>query len=234
MINPSNVVKIVAEHVSGLSLSSTSNASTAAYTNREREIADLLCGVLESVTDSDGNTFEVESTLDYESEDDECENDVDEDDISQEMGDPDWKEEDDDDDKALNEQFSLDYMARAVAFYDEVNPNTGKRRRRWETVKHNFQRIPHRYYISRFRDYLDKHGTMKQKLEKIDDYVFDMFESAREKALAVHDIDLRRWGRRKAVEEHLNDFAASDHWLYNFKHKHNIVSRKITKVSDLR
>jgi hypothetical protein len=121
-------------------------------------------------------------------------------------------------------------MTKAVNFYDEINPQTGKRKRRWQTVKHNFQRIPHQIYLSRFRRYLEKHGTKKQKLDKIDDYVFDIFERAREKALPVHDIDLRRWALKQAMEESLYNFVASKHWLYTFKHKHNIVSRKVTKV----
>lgn len=57
-----------------------------------------------------------------------------------------------------------------------------------------------------------------------------MFERAREKALPVHDIDLRLWAVRQAMDESLNNFVASEHWLYTFTHKHNIVSRKITKV----
>jgi DNA-binding ferritin-like protein (Dps family) len=124
-------------------------------------------------------------------------------------------------------------MAKEVEFYDEVNPQTGKRKRRWETVKHNFRRIPYQTYLSRFRRYLEKHGTKKQTLDKIDDHVFDMFERAREKALPVHDVDLRRWTRKQAMNESLYNFVASNQWLYTFKHKHNIISRNITKVSDL-
>ncbi|CAF1443509.1 unnamed protein product [Adineta ricciae] len=96
-------------------------------------------------------------------------------------------------------------MTRAVNFYDEINPNTGKRKRRWETVKRNFQRIPHQTYIARFRHYLERHGTKKQKLDKIDDYVFDMFDRARESVLPVHDIDLRRWALKKAMDESLHN-----------------------------
>ena len=103
-----------------------------------------------------------------------------------------------------------------------------------ETVKHNFRRIPHQIYLSRFRRYLDKHGTKKQKLDQIDDYVFDMFERARQKALPVHDIDLRRWALKQAMDESLHNFVASKHWLHTFKHKHNIVSHKITKVRGLK
>jgi len=188
--------------------------------------------VLESVTNSHSYTFEVEATLDHESVDGELINDMEYEDETERLSDPDWIDEEPDEDKALCKEFSLDYMTRAVNFYDEINPETGKRKRRWETVKHHFRRIPHQKYLSRFRRYLEKHGTKKQKLDKVDDYVFDMFERARENALPVHDIDLRRWALKEAMDESSHNFVASSHWLYNFKYKHNIISRKVTKVTD--
>jgi hypothetical protein len=78
-------------------------------------------------------------------------------------------------------------------------------------VKNHFRRIPHQTYLARFRHYLEKHGTKKQKLDKIDDHVFDMFERAREKALPLHDINLRRWAFKKAMDEPLYNFVASNH-----------------------
>lgn len=100
-------------------------------------------------------------------------------------------------------------------------------------MKQHFRRIPHQNYLARFRHYLEKHGTKKQKLDEIDDHVFDMFERGGENALPVHDIDLRRWVLKEAMDESLHNFVASSHWLYNFKYKHNIISRKVTKVRDL-
>jgi hypothetical protein len=70
----------------------------------------------------------------------------------------------------------------------------------------------------------------QKKIDKIDDYVFDMFERTRENSLPVHEIDLRRWAIKKAMDESLHNFVASSHWLHTFKHKHNIISRKFTKV----
>ncbi|CAF4610224.1 unnamed protein product, partial [Didymodactylos carnosus] len=146
MTNLANVVKIFADRASNL-LSTVSNSATSAttVTNRECEVADLLCGVLESITSSHSHTVKVETTLDHELADDELINDVECEDTDEGTWDPNWNDEDEDEDEetALCKQFSLDYMARAVKFYDEINPQTGKRKRRWETVKHNFQRIPH-------------------------------------------------------------------------------------------
>jgi hypothetical protein len=232
MINPVNVAKIFVERASKLPSSTFLNTSTSGntITNRECEVADLLCGVLESIANSHSHTFEVETTLDHEPSESELINEGDDEIEVEEMIDPEWTEKEDEEDKELRKEFSFDYMKRAVNFYDEINPKTNKRKRRWETVKHNFQRIPHQTYIARFRHYLERHGTKKQKLDQIDDYVFDMFDRARESSLPVHDIDLRRWALKKAMDESLHNFVASSYWLYNFKCKHNIISRKVTKV----
>ena len=68
MINPVNVVKIFADRTSNVLSSIMSNNATATttITNRECEVADLLCGVLESITTSHSHTVEVETTLDHE------------------------------------------------------------------------------------------------------------------------------------------------------------------------
>lgn len=238
MINPINVVKVFTDRASSLfgAARSSNSTTTDTVTNRESEAADLLCGVLESIARSDSHTVDIETTLDHESVDDEMVNDVDDEGSAEETSDPNWndesEEEDGDEEKALRKQFSIEYMIKAVNYYDEINPQTGKRKRRWATVKHQFRRIPHQVYLSRFRRYLEKHGTKKQKLDQIDDHVYDMFERAREKVLPVHDIDLRRWALKKAMDESLHNFVASAHWLLTFKHKHNITSRKITKVRD--
>jgi len=57
-----------------------------------------------------------------------------------------------------------------------------------------------------------------------------MFEAACEKLLPVHDSDLVRWVLKRARASSITNFVASHHWLVNFKQKHNIVSRKITKI----
>lgn len=239
MINPVNVMKVFVDRASGLFCTIPSNkaTTTATFTNRECEVADLLCGVLESIASSDSHTIDIETTLDHELVNGELVNDVDYEDTAEETSDPNWNDEgehdDEDEEKALCKQFSLDYMTKAVNYYDEINPQKGKRKRHWATVKNHFRRIPYQLYLSRFRRYLEKHGTKKQKLDKIDDHVFDMFERAREKPLPVHDIDLRRWALKKAMDESLHNFVASSHWLFAFKHKHNITSRKITKVRDV-
>ena len=47
--------------------------------------------------------------------------------------------------------------------------------------------------------------------------------------LSIHDIDLKRFVLKKARGVGDDTFVASDHWLHNFKQRHGIYSRKITK-----
>ena len=144
----------------------------------------------------------------------------------------DYKSTDDDkdDDQWLRENYSLDYMERAVDYFDETDATTGQRKRNWCSVKHMFRRIPNPQYITRFRKYVEAGGTKQQKIDDIDSYVYHQFESARYKLLAVHDNDLGRWGLQKARELNLNSFEASERWLLSFKHRHRISSRKVTQL----
>ena len=130
----------------------------------------------------------------------------------------------------LLQKFSLDYMKHVIDYNDEKDPATGKRRRSFKSVKHRFRRVTDFRYLSRFRLYIEKGGTRKNKLENINNYVYDKFEQARESLLPVHDIDLHRWSLQQAAQESLHDFVASEKWLFNFKVQHNICSGKVTKV----
>ena len=102
--------------------------------------------------------------------------------------------------------FSLDYMKRVVDCYDEISPVRDKRKRKWRTIKHLFQRVPNPQLIAHFRTYVEAGGTKKQKLSDVSAYAFDQFEHARHQHLSVHNIDSRRWGLKKARESSLDDF----------------------------
>ncbi|CAF4575949.1 unnamed protein product, partial [Didymodactylos carnosus] len=121
-------------------------------------------------------------------------------------------------------------MKRALEYYDAINPKTGKRSHTWKCVHNKFRRIAHQSYMARFREYVEKEGTKKPKVDSIEDYVYNNFERARDILCPVHDMDLKRWAIRKARMISLHDFVASDHWILNIKHKHDICSRKIIKV----
>jgi hypothetical protein len=197
--------------------------TTAIY---EEEVATHLLEILNSILTSDSYTEEHETTLDYSTlglEFDGCKVDPD-----NPVQDPDYEE---DTEIAVLDGFSLSYMKRALDYYDAINPKTGKKKHTWTNVKHQFQRIPYQYYMARFRKYIEQQGTKKQKVNSVDDFVYNRFECARDLLYPVHDIDLKRWAHQQARAISFNEFAASDTWLLNFKRKYDICSRKITKVS---
>ena len=111
---------------------------------------ELLCELLESIVDSHSHSVDIETTLDHDTIDNEWNHEMMSDNEAEEAADTEWNVEGEDEVEALCRKFSLDYMTRTVSFYDDINPKTGKRKRRWETVNHNFQRIPHQTYIARF------------------------------------------------------------------------------------
>lgn len=223
-INPHNVLQIL----SNLTTNQLFYRSTSSVTVQEKEIASNLYECLNSIIQSDGHWFESEITLDH---DDQIDDQID--DQSLEAGHIETDQEDSYepiDEHKLQNHFSLDYMKRVVEFFDEINPSTGKRRRKWTTVKRRFRRVPNPQCIARFRTYIESGGSKRQKLEIIDTYVYDRFEDARYQYLSVHDLDLRRWALQKARELDWADFQASYHWILEFKHRHAICSRRVTKL----
>ena len=120
-------------------------------------------------------------------------------------------------------------MKEVVEFADATDEN-GERRRSWNIISHRYRMLPDRTYVNRFRKYIQQHGTKRQKIESIDELVLKKFVNAREQSLPIYDLDVRRWALKVAHECQLEDFKASDKWLYNFKCKYNIVSRKITNI----
>ena len=167
------------------------------------------------------------TTLDYSTphtETDGCEEDSDE-----LITDQDYEEEDSE--TPIYGSFSFGYMKRAIEFYDDIDQKTGKRKHSWKNVKHQFRRIPYQYYLACFRAYIEESETKKQKVDSVDDFVYDKFKGARELLRPVHDIDLKRWAQQQARSTFFHEFVASDTWILTFKHKYNICSRKVTKIS---
>ncbi|CAF4526778.1 unnamed protein product [Rotaria magnacalcarata] len=126
-------------------------------------------------------------------------------------------------------EYSLEYMKEVVAYAD-AKDSSGKRRRSWKSVHDRYKRIPAQTYVSRFRKYIEQHGTKRQKTQNIDEIVFTKFIDARDNSLMVHDIDIQRWALKIAKEIKLDEFHASDGWLKNFKGRHGIVSRRVTNI----
>ena len=229
MINAHNVVRILSNLVSRRLPSSESTTFSA----KDEEVAERLFDNINTIMNTTTYHFENESTLDYDvnldSDTEESDTDSDETTMN-ELDKTDYTINKSDKKNTLLNQYSLEYMDKAVQFYDERNSKTSKRKHSWNMFHRHFKRVPNRGYITYFRKYLASGGTKRYKINQIDAFVYESCENARGKLLSFHDIDLRRWGLRKAKEILLNDFVASEKWLFNFKHRYNIYSRKITKL----
>jgi hypothetical protein len=66
-------------------------------------------------------------------------------------------------------------------------------------------------------------------LREVWTYTYQEFIKAKENNLIIHDSDLKRWAIKRRNEISLQNFTASNMWLWRFKQQHRIVSRKITK-----
>ena len=193
----------------------------------EIEIALQMFDALKSILTSSSYDPEYTTTLDYSTPDTEidcCEEDPDE-----PITDQDYEEEDPE--TSVYESFSFGYMKRAIEFDDDIDQKTGKRKHSWKNVKHQFRWIPYHYYLARFRTYIEGSGTKKQKIDSVEDFVYDKFERTRKLLRPDHDIDLKRWAQQQTRSTFFHEFVASDTWILSFKHKYNICSRKVTKVS---
>ena len=122
-------------------------------------------------------------------------------------------------------------MKRPIEFYDDIDQKTGKQKHSWKNVKHQLRRIPYQYYLARFRTYIEESGTKKQKIDSVEDFVYDKFERAPELLRPIHDIDLKWWIQQQPRSTFFHEFVASDTWILAFKHKYNICSQKVTKIS---
>ena len=224
-MNASIVCSLLAQKVSQSVTSINFNHPTPSI--REQELANHLAEMLNSIINCHSFSVETETSLDHIS------NEITEDDSDDSELDSDFNDTGNDENGVLLQKFSLVYMKRVIQYYDEKDPLTGKRRRSWKSVQRRFRRVRDSTYLSRFRSYMQKEGTKCEKMENINNYVYNKFEQARELFLPVHDLDLRRWALKKAEQESLHEFVASGKWLFNFKIQYNICSRKVTKVSDM-
>ena len=110
-----------------------------------------------------------------------------------------------------------------VDFYNETQGRTFK------SVKRQYKTLT-QAQLSRFTRQVANGGTKFDKFRQINGYVFDQVQSARQNMLPVHEEDLRRWALAKAAEIQCDQFTAGTHWIDNFKHRHGLVSRRVTKV----
>lgn len=100
----------------------------------------------------------------------------------------------------------------------------------FSTLRRRYRQIKYKEQLCRIKQYVNARGTTTQKLQRVDDFVYKEFIRARECCLPVHDSDLRRLALKKAHELNIVGFTGSHHWTLNFKRRHHISSRKVTKL----
>lgn len=226
MINATRIAKLLVDRVTEKEESGQRRSRT---NPREEKIVHSLLKVIDNVCDC--TSYEIGSDVTLDHDDDEEFGDSHDESAGSESedADPSFDETAEGEERSIQAKFSLDYMKKAVDYYD-ARDSSGRRKHTWKSTQHRFKSIPHRQYIARFRHYIDQHGTKSAKVQAVDDFVYDKFEEARDNVLSVHDRDLKRWALQKAAEEPGLTFEASEHWLRIFKHRHRICSRKITKL----
>lgn len=87
-------------------------------------------------------------------------------------------------------------------------------------------------YKKRWEDHVKKGGTTFEKYKYIDKYVYRKFEESRKDFKFVKERDLQLWGIQAAQSFRDPDFMfkAGPSWIYNFKQRHGITSRKVNKL----
>lgn len=117
-----------------------------------------------------------------------------------------------------------EYMQRAVAFW-----KSGKKGNlSFKTVKRNFKLLKQKRDLYVWNKYVENCGTRRQKLAKVNLICLDKFNNAYSDKLTIHDVNIQQWGVQAAMEVGLKNFKASASWVYAFKKKYGIVSRKVT------
>lgn len=238
MINPYNVVDIFANLISDcLNL-----AETPQSTDKDEEVAEVLFDNVKSILTSTSYYYEYDDTLDFDSDDrptfEEINTETSNNNDDYDSGDDDNDHSNDEDYEYVPEkeqfsqnQFSIEYMQRVIEYYDEIDLKTGKRKHTFSSLQQRFERVKYKNYIPRFRTYMEKQGTKRQKLDEIDCFVYQSFDNTRKQCSSIHDIDLKRWALDKASELGDISFVASVNWIRSFKKRHRSVSRKITKLT---
>lgn len=118
-------------------------------------------------------------------------------------------------------KYSYDTMCAIVEY--SKNHTFNSIRRRYKQIKYKEQ-------LRRIKQYVNVQGTKTQKLQRVDEFVYAEFIRSRQCCLPIHDSDLRRLAIKKAHDLNIVGFTASHHWIFNFKHRHHISSRKVTKL----
>lgn len=183
-------------------------SSDAEPTAKDHELADQLFLLFDQLINATELEFETIKILDFNTNDYE---------------DEEYQMENKDDTSCIIDgiTYSYDTMS-ALAEYSKSHTFSSLRRR--------YRRVKSKQHLHRIKQYVKDQGTKFHKLQRVDEYAYTEFLRARNSYLPIHDCDIRRVAIKKAREMDLNDFVASHHWILDFKRRHNISSRKVTKL----
>jgi hypothetical protein len=121
----------------------------------------------------------------------------------------------------------MEYKEKAVNYWKSGKTGGGKLS--FPTVQNRFKRLSNRQTLYTWEKQVEEGGSNRDKYLDICNFVLQRFQSAKERCAFVHDIDLRTWAVKRAMELDMPSFKASRGWLFKFKTSNRIVSRKITK-----
>lgn len=117
------------------------------------------------------------------------------------------------------------YKRKAVEYWE-----SGKKKKlSVSSVQSKYKLVTSERQLRIWKQQISAGGTRKDNLFKVSEYTLQKFKEALQSKLTVHDLDLKRWALQKKHELNMHWFKASPKWILQFKRKHNIVSRKITK-----
>jgi len=223
-VNPANILNML------IILFQISNIPETPVNNKEIELRDVIKDIIHSSMNDMSSDIYTDTTLEFENYWKSNLLDADfVDDYEIEI-----LEEDEDDDQAEDSCTSIseereivndDYKRRAVGFWKSAK----RERYSLSTVKHSFRKVKSLRQLYRWEHYIQKGGTHREKMLYISEYVLQNFKEADEEKKIIHDMDLRRWALEAKAQIDLSSFKASATWIFNFKRKYRIVSRKITK-----
>lgn len=195
---------IILEKIKTMQLPTPRRAANA----REEQIAEAMMSFIRRIENAvDINFEETEELCTIESEEN-----VDAEPVYQELI-----------NESTNEVFEYEYVKKVLDYRERYPTHS------FATLQSKFRRVKHRVYVTRFKEYDEKLGTVREKFKKISQFVWENYRAARDSCAAVHDRDLKRWAIRKARELNLIMFKASDTWIKSFKRKNNIGNRRVTR-----
>ena len=132
-------------------------------------------------------------------------------------------ENDETDDYDTNQQmyirshFTLEEMKNIMKCIDQ-HPNFS-----FSSIQRRFREVQSRYYISRFRENIQKDGIKLEKLEKIKEFMLHEFYITRQVAKeTVHNADLELYAIQKARELNWDTFRTSKSFIQAFKKEKKI------------